>query len=291
MKSLEQSLMNELAVPRTVRHLLAVSDMSVLDDDQRELVRTRFEGRAHPLLQDATWEALLPYSPLLLAAQEATETGHQRLLESFHGEQGNLLHGWITSALPAEQLAAHLAQAIVARGPQGDTFLLRYYDPFVLPVLYRHADPRWWAELMDPIASWWIPRADTKVQRWGRVTGRAATGATAPSALVIDDTLWQALIADPLPHQLLQATQNHTPALFDTTCPGVRLARIEAHLAAAREAGLSAHDDLHDYVFFALAQPASSLKIDRSWQQAVRAAASGAGRLGDLYLALRQRQV
>ncbi|MNP38662.1 hypothetical protein D3C76_1321900 [compost metagenome] len=142
---------------------------------------------------------------------------------------------------------------------------------------------------MAPIASWWVPRADTNTQRWGRISGRAMTNAPAPSTLLIDDKLWQALIADPLPHQLLQAIQDHSPSLFDIRCPDVRLARIEAHLAAARNAGLAQHDDLHDYVFIALAQKASVLEADRNWQHAIRGAALGSGRLGDLYLALREQ--
>ncbi|MFK1566996.1 DUF4123 domain-containing protein [Pseudomonas aeruginosa] len=291
MKPFEQTLMNEVNAAHAPRHLLALCDQAMLDDGQREAVNARFERRTHALLQDPHWHALFPYSPLLLAAAEASEAGHRDLLESFAGEQDYLPHGWIVSAVPGDQLAAHLAQATVARGPHGDAFLLRYFDPVVLPVLYQHADPHWWEAFMAPIASWWVPRADTQVQRWGRISGRALAQAAALPDLLIDDTLWQALISDPLPHQLLQAIQEHAPSLFDTPCPGVRLARIEALLAAAREAGLTQHDDLHDYVFLALAQKASVLASDRNWQHALRGAAAGTGRLGDLYLALSQRQV
>lgn len=272
----------------TPRYLLAICDQAILDDEQRDCVKMRFGQQAHPLLQDPRWQALHPYSPLLIAAREPTEVGHRALLESFPGDQ-NHLSGWIVSAVPGDQLARHLAQATAACRPQGDAFLLRFFDPYVLPALYQHADSNWWDALVALIVSWWVPKADTEMQRWGRIAGHAMTQAAAPSALLIDDTLWQALVADPLPHQLLKALEQYSSSLFDTHCPGIRLARIEALIAEARNAGLSAHGDLHDYVFITLAQKASGLEDSHTWQQAIHGAASGKGHLGDLYLALRNQ--
>ncbi|MDF0729248.1 DUF4123 domain-containing protein [Pseudomonas entomophila] len=289
MKNLEQSLMNELNAGRAPRYLLAVCDQAALDESQRERIKRRFKQRTYSLLQDPLWEALFPYSALLVAAHEATTAGHRALLEAFGADQDYLPIGWIVSAVPGEQLATHLAQATVAHRPKGEDFLLRYFDPFVLPTLYQHANRVWREAFMAPIASWWVPRADAKTERWGRIAGKAMSNAPAPSTLLIDDLLWHALIADPLPHRMLQAIQKHSPSLFDTRCPGVRLARIEALLSTARNAGLTQHDDLHDYVFIALARKPSALEADRNWQHAMRGAMSGAGRLGELYLALQEQ--
>ena len=290
MRALEDQLLEEMRAIGPTARLLAVSDMAELDDELRSVVHERFAGNSYPLLQDPAWNALRPYSPLLLATDPADRQGHLSLAGAFSSRLRNALHGWIVSTVSPERLAEHLAHATLAHGPDGATYLLRYYDPWVLPVLYQRAPPNWWREFMAPVASWWVPRADTQVQRWGRIPGLAAAHANPPSPLVIDEALWQALTGDPLPHRLLQAVEAGTPELLDNPCRGIRLARIAALLANAREAGLSEHDDLHDYIFLALAQSPERLKADRCWQQAVRVAAAGKGRLGDLYLAYRRQQ-
>lgn len=290
MKTLEDQLLGQLRALGPTAHLVAVCDVAELDDELRNAVNERFAGHTHPLLQEPAWHALHPYSPVLLAAESADSRGHNSLAGAFNRGLRNALHGWIVSAVPPERLAAHLAQAILAHGPDGTAYLLRYYDPHVLPVLYQQAPPTWWREFMAPIASWWVPKADTQVQRWGRIPGLAATQFGPPSPLVIDDALWQALIGDPLPHRLLHAVETHKPELLDNPCRGIRLARVEALLANAHVAGLSQHDDLHDYVFLSLAQGTEHLAADRYWQAAVRAAVAGQGRLGDLYLAYREQR-
>ncbi len=290
MRTLEDELLEQVRALGPTAHLVAVSDMAELDDELRSAVRTRFAGNTYPLLQDPAWHALRPYSPLLLAADTADYRGHHSLGGAFDSGLRNALHGWIVSTVSPERLVEHLAQATIAYGPDGENYLLRYYDPWVLPVLYRQAPRNWWREFMAPIASWWVPRADTQVQRWGRIPGLAATHANPLSPLMIDEMLWQALTGDPLPHRLLQAVEARTPELLDNPCRGIRLARIEALLVHAREAGLSRHDDFYDYVFLALAQGPERREGDRCWQLAVRAAATGKGRLGDLYLACRRQQ-
>lgn len=290
MSTLENELVVELAIPGPVRHLIAVSDLAARDDAQREEIHGRFRGQTYPLLQDARWVALQPYSPVLIATSSENFEGHRSLLEGFRGRFRDTLDGWIISLVPATELAVHLSHAIQAKGPDGDSYLLRYYDPVVLPVLYKHADPVWWRAFTAPIVSWWIPRADTKLQRWGRVPGAGIGKVPPPAPLTMSDTLWQALAGDPFPHRLLQATEAHEPPLFDTDCRGIRLARVQEQLDAARARGLSSHDDLCDYVFMALSQGVQRLDADRHWQSALQWAASGKGRLGDTYLALCRRQ-
>jgi hypothetical protein len=194
-----------------------------------------------------------------------------------------MVHGWIVSTIAPEHLAEHLSRAFVARGPDGSAYLLRYYDPWVLPVLYYQAPQHWWKELITPIAAWWVPKADTKIQRWGRISGLSASQANPLPPLLIDQALWQALIGDPLPRRLLQSVETLLPGLLDAPCRGVRLACIEQLVDGARKAGLSTHDDLHDYVFLSLTQGTTRLASDRRWLWAMHAATAGEGRLGDLY--------
>ncbi len=284
MSVLEHELLNELRALGPTSHLVAVCDMAELDDSLRNIVRERFTGKSFPLLQDPRWHALRPYSPILLTADSANEQGHYRLACGFRGELRDAVHGWIVSRVAPERLAEHLARALVAYGPDGAAHLLRYYDPAVLPVLYRRAPPHWWREFIRPIASWWFPRGDATVLRWGRVPGQVSAQGDPFSPLMIDQQLWQALAGDPLPHRLLQAVETHTPELLDSPCKGVRLARIESLLDKARETGLPTHDDLHDYVFLSLASGSADLGADRNWSMALEAAVAGKGRLGDLYL-------
>ena len=285
MSTLEDQILDQLDALGPTAHLLAVCDIARLDEQLRDAVHERFAGNTLPLLQEPAWHALHPHSPLLLKARSADSKGHTVLAGAFTGRLRNALHGWIISTVAPERLVEHLAQAMVARGPDGAACLLRYYDPWVLAVLYQQAPPHWWREFITPIASWWIPKADTKIQLWARIPGPGAAHAKPLSPLMIDQPLWQSLTGDPLPHRLLRTVEAQAPDLLDNPCRGVRLARVEALVNSAREAGLSTHDDLHDYVFLSLTKGAASLAADRNWLFALRTAVAGKGRLGDLYLA------
>lgn len=291
MSVLEEQLMNELRTLGPTAHLIAVCDMAKLDNALRCRVREQYAEKTIPLLRNPDWHALLPYGPLLLTADSADEKGHYRLICSFSGDLRDAVHGWIVSSVAPEHLAEHLARAAVAYGPEGSAHLLRYYDPLILPVLYRRAPPLWWREFITPVASWWVPRGDTQIQRWGRIPGPGTTHPNLLSPLMIDQTLWQSLTGDSLPHRLLQTVEADAPDLLDSTCRGVRLACIESLVASARQAGLARHDDLHDYVFLALASGGEkALGGDRGWSMALEAAVAGKGRLGDLYLSYRHQQ-
>lgn len=291
MSALEDNLLSELESLGPTAHLVAVCDMAELSDALRSSVRERYTGRSIPLLRNPAWQALFPYSPLLLTAESADEGGHYRLACGFSRDLRNALHGWIVSNVAPELLAEHLARAAVAYGPDGSAHLLRYYDPLILPVLYRRAPPLWWRDFVAPVASWWVPKGDTQFQRWGRVPGLGAAQVNPLSPLMIDQSLWQALTGDSLPHRLLQTVEAHAPDLLESTCKGVRLACIESLVESARKAGLDQHDDLHDYVFLALASGGEkTLGSDRSWSMALGAAVAGEGRLGDLYLTYRRQQ-
>ncbi|WBX87278.1 DUF4123 domain-containing protein [Achromobacter mucicolens] len=288
MSELSRKLITELSAPGPQRHLIAVSDIAGLDDSMRHAVNDLFGGRCYPLLQNEKWAALRPYSPLLLAARSTTLADCGNLMEAFHGRLLNALQGWIISTQPADALATHLSDATLARGPDGCTYLLRYYDPLVLPILHQRADPGWWNSFVAPIVSWWVPGANVERRLWSRVPGNGdRAGNTFPlEMLTMDADLWQALAEDPFPHRLLREAQTHEPSLFDTDCRYVRLARVRTHLKAAEMLGLSSSEDLHDYVFMALSRPAQQLRDDSQWQLALQMAASGNGRLGAAYLAL-----
>lgn len=288
MSYLETLILSDLRKHPAPRYLVAVCDMARLDDDLRAKVRETFEGHAYPLLLDPSLHALEDYSPLLLAPRSEDDEGWWRLLGGFQHTMRNALHGWIVSKLPPQSLARHLSRATQAYGPDGASYLLRLYDPAVIPVLHCHADSLWWRAVLAPIITWRYGKGDTDLQRWACISGGGSMDALPPLPLVIDEPLWNELVNDPLPNRLLQAAETYDPALFSAPCRSVRLAQVEAVLADARNAGLSVYEDLHDYVLMTLRSGANRLGSDRVWQHALRMAASGAGQLGDVYLATRQ---
>lgn len=292
MSALMRRLTTELTTPGPQRHLIAVSDMAGLDEPMRRAVSDQFRDCSYPLLQHERWNALRPYSPLLVAARSTDLTDCGSLIEAFQGRLHNALQGWIISTQPADVLATHFGRATLAQGPDGCSYLLRYYDPLVLPVLHQLADRAWWRAFIAPVVSWWLPGADLERRLWGRVPGggvRVGTTEQLPM-LSIDGNLWQALAEDPFPHRLLREAEAYQPSLFDTDCRYVRLTRVRNHLATAKALGLSSSENLHDYVFMALSRSAQQLQSDPRWQRAVQTAISGTERLGDLYLALLRRQ-
>jgi hypothetical protein len=103
--------------------------------------------------------------------------------------------------------------------------------------------------------------------------GQPESLAYTPVPLIINDELWEALSASPLPYQILEVADKTLPDAFKSGCYGVRVAKIEDMLDEARGRGLKDSRDLTVYVLSLLKQP--SLTRDRHWQEAVKMAAAG----------------
>lgn len=253
-------------------YLMALIDMAMLTPAQREQVTARFEGLLHPLLLDPDYATLQPLGAMLAGTGESSPAGFDTLIAKASGYGTDVIQAWVTSLWPPDMLAGHLSHATFAQGGEGERYLLRYYDPLVLPVLHRAASPAWVGWFFAPFLSWWFAGATPEHPRWSRIPGGARLPQPSPPALTLTDALWEALVSDPLPHQLLHTLEQEAPAVFASDCRGVRLTQIEAQLDAARQHGLSRHEDLTTYVLVGLSIPAARLAADRDWQDAVKRA-------------------
>lgn len=285
--SMVRTVSEDLHPPRghAPRHLMALIDMAALPAQTRTKLTSQFGDRLHPLLQDPAFAVLQPLGAMLLAALTADFRGHDSLLNRLHSYDSSVVSAWITSTLPPAALAQHFAQATFATGLAGERYLLRYYDPRVMPILHRQAAEAWRQWFFAPVVSWWCPRATTEQEQWHRLPGLALDRPprTVPP-LILHEPLERALGNDPLSHQLVQSLSQQTPSLFNSDCHGVRVAQVEALLKTARAGGLTDQENLADYVLLGLQHSLARLANDRRWQAAVQQAASGRGRLTRLYL-------
>ena len=228
--------------------------------------------------EDSRYVRLKEHGPMLVAHPE----GNAALLGAFGHCNSNIVSGWILSKLEAQPLAAHLRHAMRARGPDKKGLLMRWYDPLIAPVLLRLGDPAWLQWLLGPITGWWYPVDTPRQETWSRVAGgnEAATPVPVPP-LAVSAELWEALVSDPLPYQILNIVGESLPEAFESDCYGVRLTKIEDMLSMARQQGLQEQEDLTVYVLSLLEVPARSTE-DR-WQTAIRQAATGQAPLTAYY--------
>jgi hypothetical protein len=90
---------------------------------------------------------------------------------------------------------------------------------------------------------------------------------------VLNEALWEAMVSDPFPYQILSVAGERFPTAFESDCYGVRIAKIEEMLKEAREQGLDRQDDLVIYVLSLL--DAATRKLDADWQEALQRAVAG----------------
>ncbi|MGE6917841.1 DUF4123 domain-containing protein [Achromobacter kerstersii] len=272
-RTLEEDI--HAAPPGQTRYLMTLIDMAMLSEAQRAKVHRDMAGQLHPLLQHPDYLALQPLGAMLAGPDNSSHAALDRLLSVAGVYDADLVQAWITSVLSPADLAAHLNHVSFAQGDNSDRYLLRYYDPLITPVLYRNADRAWVDSVFAPVVSWWFLGADLKQPQWHCIPGGAQAPPLPPGPLALTDTLWSALTRDPFPHRLLHELEQASPDIFSSTCRGVRLAQIRAHLASAKQMGLSRHDDLVAFVVMSLSRPPASLHTDPAWQTALRRAASG----------------
>lgn len=91
---------------------------------------------------------------------ERTLLGHsvQEAIAELQPEQlrkgrGRRIGGWIVTNAAAEDVAAHLAQAMVQRHPAGSPVWLRLHDPAVLWAVSGWLQPHQMAALLDPLGT------------------------------------------------------------------------------------------------------------------------------------------
>jgi hypothetical protein len=239
-----------------MQRLYALIDMGRLSETARlEVSRKLSAFGVRPLLNtnEPRHEPLKKYGALLISSLRRDAAP---LLKAWGAYDGDTISAWIVSKLDAMPLARHLRQAAFAYGEDKTRYLLRYYDPFVTPVLHRLADPVWARWFFSPMTAWWYPVATPREERWSSIEGGPRSAVPDGVPLVLTEELWEALVRDPLPYRLVNVLSEQNPAVFDENCYGVRVARVESLLAEAKKHGLSEAGELTAYVTASLKHPA-----------------------------------
>lgn len=267
--------LHETGRPRSC-YLAAIVDMAVVPEEQRLSLMNELSSKLYPLLLDPELGPLQPLGALLIGGNGSGAGQYEAVLSQIDGRLESLVQAWITSVLPPAELALHLSGATYAIGNSQERYLLRYYDPMVTPVLYEHADREWVSWFFGPVLSWWFAGATQEKSLLYRIPGRGRNPITkSTQPLRLNDVLWHALESDPLPHRLLRTLETEAPHVFQSSCSGIRLAQIEAQLNAARQSGLTLHEDLIAYVMVGLTRSWEASKTDGRWKEALSRAVSG----------------
>ena len=261
-------------------HLHAIVDMARIEGGLRALVEKKLRrvSFSHlfiaPLYKEMRDKLL---GPLIVSAPNRDSA---MLLEEWGQSNGDIVSAWIVSALPEYAIAQHLRHSAFAYDKNQQVFgrdkvyMLRFYDPVIMPVLHRLADKKWIEWFFGPIQSWWYPVATPREETWSRIEGGSQNASGEPVPMVLSEELWDALDTDPFPYRVLSIADQTCPTAFGRDCCyGVRLARVEELLDAAKKQRLKTEEDLITYVLSLLDNPDRAK--ERQWQEAMKAAVLG----------------
>ena len=257
--------------------LYALIDMGRLSDGEKAERQRQFAAvyDARPLLTVPGYEVLTPHGPVLVSHTLAPSDPVLTAVNMDHmlASKPDSISAWLVSTVPPAALAKHFEQAFVAVDEGQKRYLLRWYDPLGLPVLYKVADRQWARWFFGPLASWWYPIVTKDGERWRRLEGGGQNAPAAPVQLVMTEELLEALASDPFPYQLVNYLEQRDATVFGSKCYGVRVAQVEEMIAEGRSKGLANQADLSAYVVGLLKAP--ELSHQSGWQAAVAAATSG----------------
>ena len=250
-------------------HLYALLDMGRIQGQLREEVADKLETScAIPLINDPKYAQIKYHCAQLVSDPDGSD---EELLKAWGDCNGDVVSAWIVSRTSMPTLARHLCNAAFAYDQNKVRYVLRYYDPLSLPILYRLADKQWLHWFFLPMDAWWYPVATPMEETWSRIEGGGRPIALPPKEpLVMGEELWDALAGDPFPYQLVEFVEKEKPSLFGDMCYGVRLAKIEDLLKAGESNGLEQADDLFIYVTALLEVP--SRAEEPLWQAALQKA-------------------
>lgn len=242
MSSLLQRLEDELlAGPR--RQLAVLIEVSQLPADARAGLEADAGLLRYPLLVQPEFDNLRALGPMLVTTPGGAIGNLQCLADRTPWLRAGMT-GWLSSAIPIEELALHLASANRLVCPQGESYLLRYHAPHVLEALHGMQNT-WSQAFFAPLVSWWALQSGGG---WRRYAGAANPRSATLFPLRPDEALWKALLAeDPEPHALASMLGKLDPPVFPTACPGERLQRVQALLKEADAHGLQRTQDRQDY--------------------------------------------
>lgn len=215
----------------------AIVETGLLSEPSRqEFLKSNPSRR--PLMLQPEFAELRNYGPWLV---DVSNMEFEAFLahEYFTGCTGMV--GWIRTDCPAEKLAAHLSDALLAKNEAGEVLMIRSYAPEVLPMLYTREDLPWHAWLFGPIQDWWVP---TDQDQWECLSGLNLGKPGKYDPIVLDAKLWTEMEIDPLPYTLTTELEKEAPEVFTSTCHSARLKQVKEALDAGRDEGLTEPEDV-----------------------------------------------
>ncbi|WP_110643568.1 DUF4123 domain-containing protein [Salinicola sp. CPA57] len=243
----------------------AIIETGLLNEDERKALWQRFQGQ--PWLQQPQFQALKPLGPWLFDGDIET------LLSDVYVMAERGFHGVLITHQPVAQEAVKLGELCVVKDANGEEQLLRFYAPNVMPVLHRFSDMPWYDRLFGSVGAWWLPGLDG----WEEFSGGWQSHESAVDSeetITLTPALLQALGSDPMTHRILGELEQSSPALFNTACPGLRLAMVDKAIESARASGFDDIQDLSVYVAYCVAhgmqvlsEPGFSRAVDMSVQR------------------------
>lgn len=271
MTPFSESVVNELrGLPD--HRLTAIVEMSRLEAAAKTQLMDRCSGS--PLLRRRELENLRDIGPWLFAthAQHNTLQAQYDFLCEAAEIAGDSICAWLTSAMPAPDLAEHLGQATTARGPDGATYLLRFHTELAFPVLHARRDLPGIADWLAPVRSWWIVYPHKERKAWKHFSGHNLADPLRAWAIQLDESCWEALAGDPLTYRLAEQLREPLERQgVHENCHGSRLGRVRDLLAQADRVGLSRQGDRIDYVTL-MALQGKALEGTTVWSKALQEA-------------------
>lgn len=243
----------------------AVIETGLLSDEERGELWRGFQG--YPWLQQSRFQALEPLGPWLF------ESDIETLLSDVYPMAERGFHGLLITHQPVAREAVKLGELCVVKDATGEERLLRFYAPNVMPVLHRFSDMPWHERLFGSVGVWWLPELDG----WREFSGGWQSHESvvdSEETITLTPALLQALGSDPMTHRILGELEQSSPALFNTACPGLRLAMVDKAIESARASGFGDIQDLSVYAAYCVAygmqvlsEPGFSRAVDMSVQR------------------------
>lgn len=249
--------------------LSAIVEMAKVPEAERQRLTDRYSENAHPILHQECFSNLRDIGPWLFSPGQNADLQSQY---DFHcaltETAGDALCGWLTSALEASKLADHLGQGTTVRGPDGGTYMLRFYTEQAFPVLHARHDLQGIAHLLAPIRSWWVMEPHPEHRAWRNYAGYDQPQYCGVPLIQLDQACWEALAGDPLSYHLADQLQEPLAASLSENCHGTRLGLVRKLLAEAQESGLNRPGDQSDYVTLVTLH-SHELLTTSAWQEAL----------------------
>ena len=263
-------------------YLSALLDLGQADSGQRRKLFESFEGRIYPLIQDPDFAEAAPFCGNLIAARATDLQSQSELIYELDHYNTDIVSAWISSTLTTPRLADHLAQAAFVYDGNKKRYLFRYYDPFLIPIVYGEAPEIWQQWFFAPIHSWWFPKANSQEVIWHQLIGRMQKSFNQPAPeLIMDDAFQAALTRDPQTYKILtQLEEKNTP--FQSDCRNVRFAKISDLVQRANRLGFTKLDDIFCYVERSLNTPLESRISAQLWTRILDAVINRNGGLDNV---------